>query len=324
MPGALRYDPNPAGLLRARKAVSRYYSGRVSPDRILLTASTSEAYGFLFKLLADPGDEVLVPRPSYPLFEFLAELESVKVVQYPLVYDHGWMIDFDALEALVSVNTRAVVIVNPNNPTGSFIKIAELERLGSFCQRHGLAIISDEVFSDYQLTEDPERVSTLVDVDDVVTFCLSGLSKISGLPQMKLAWIVASDKEAYSRLELIADTYLSVSTPIQCAAATMIEAGHAIQAQIKARTAANLALLRERVVSGSFGLLDVEGGWNAIMRVPRIRTEEEWVLELLSRENVLVQPGFFYDMDREAYLVLSLLTKEELFNEGTARLLALP
>ena len=321
---ALTYDPNPAGMLRAREAVAGYYDHRVSPDRILLTASTSEAYGFLFKLLADPGDEVLVPRPSYPLFEFLAELESVRVVQYPLVYDHGWMIDFAALEHAIGPRTRAIVIVNPNNPTGSFLKLHELQQLANY----KLAIISDEVFTDFAFGPDPRRVTTLAGQNDILAFSLSGLSKIAGLPQMKLGWIVVSGPEgertaAYSRLELIADTYLSVATPVQCAAAALIETRVSIQDQIRRRTTANLAALRDRIKSTAFGLLDVEGGWYAILQAPRIRSEEEWALELLRRENVLVQPGYFYDFDREAFLVLSLLTPEEIFSEGLSRLLAL-
>jgi alanine-synthesizing transaminase len=323
-PDSLQYDPNPAGMLRARESVSRYYNDRVPPDRILLTASTSEAYGFLFKLLADPGDEVLVPRPSYPLFEFLAELESVRVVPYPLIYDHGWMIDFPALEHSIGPRTRVIVIVNPNNPTGSFLKSHELQQLANY----KLPIISDEVFSDFSFAPDPRRVTTLAGQNDVLAFSLSGLSKIAGLPQMKLGWIVVSGPErdrteAYSRLELIADTYLSVATPVQCAAAALIGTRVSIQDQIRRRTAANLAALRERTKSTSFGMLEVEGGWYAILQAPRIRSEEEWALELLRRENVLVQPGYFYDFDREAFLVLSLLTREEVFSEGLSRLLAL-
>ncbi len=323
-PDSLGYDPDAAGMLRAREAVAGYYDGRVSPDRILLTASTSEAYGFLFKLLADPGDEVLVPQPSYPLFEFLAELESVRVVHYPLVYDHGWMIDFAALEDAIGPRTRAIVIVNPNNPTGSFLKRHELQQLAN----HKLAIISDEVFTDFAFAPDPHRVSTLANQNDVLSFSLSGLSKIAGLPQMKLGWIVVSGPEgertaAYGRLELIADTYLSVATPVQCAAAALIGTRVSIQDQHRRRTAANLAALRDRIKSTAFGLLDVEGGWYAILQAPRIRSEEEWALELLRRENVLVQPGYFYDFDREAFLVLSLLTREEVFSEGLSRLLAL-
>jgi len=227
-PRALRYRPAAAGIASARAAISQdYYSGRVHPGRILLTASTSEAYGFLFKLLADPGDEVLVPRPSYPLFDFLAALESVRVVEYPLVYHRGWSIDFDALARQITPRTRAVVVVNPNNPTGSYLKRSELLELSDLCRRHELAIISDEVFCDYALTDDPRRAASLVDVHDVLTFSLSGLSKLIGLPQLKLGWIVTSGPpegrdQAVDRLELIADTYLSVGTPVQWAAAPLL------------------------------------------------------------------------------------------------------
>ena len=268
-----------------------------------------------------------MPRPSYPLFEFLAELDSVKVVQYPLIYDRCWRIDFDTLKDLISPRTRAIVVVNPNNPTGSFLKREELDRMIAICQSHALAIIADEVFADFAFSEDPRRVRTVVQMNEVLAFSLSGLSKISGLPQMKLGWIVVSGPgalraEAYARLELIADTYLSVGTPVQCAADVLIRLRTEIQEQIRRRTAMNLAALREAVKSTAFGLLDVEGGWYAVLQVPRIRSEEEWVLGLLQRENVLVQPGFFYDFDREAFLILSLLTPEEIFSEGIARLLA--
>lgn len=328
-PRALRYEPDPAGTAGAREAVASYYGGRVAPNRLLLTASTSEAYSFVFKLLADPGDEVLVPRPSYPLFEFLADLESVKAIQYPLVYDHGWMIDFDRLAALTSPRTRAIVVVNPNNPTGSFLKREELARLSSLCVERGLALIADEVFADFDFDEDESRVSTLADRElEILSFSLSGLSKVSGLPQVKLGWIVVSGperqrREAFARLEFIADTYLSVGTPVQCAAPVLLGAGISIREQIRRRTAENLRELRQLVRGSAFGLLEVEGGWYATVQVPRIRSEEEWVLELLQRLNVLVQPGFFYDFEREGFVVVSLLTPEPIFKEGIVRLLAL-
>jgi aspartate/methionine/tyrosine aminotransferase len=320
-PRSLSYEPLPAGSAEARAAVAGYYRARgydVAPERILITASTSESYAWLFKLLANPGDEVLVPRPSYPLFEFLAALESVRVVQYPLVYDGCWSVDLEALERSLPPRARAIVLVNPNNPTGSFLKQDELARLVAL----GIPLISDEVFSDYAFRPDPARVSTLVDVEAPLTFCLSGLSKIAGLPQMKLGWIVAGGP-AVERLELIADTYLSVSAPMQNALPRLLEAGAAVQQQIARRTASNLELLRQAVGADSAcQVLDVEGGWYATLRIPRTRTEEEWTLLLLERDNVLVQPGFFYDFDSEAYLVLSLLTPPEVFREGLARLLA--
>lgn len=327
---SLRYEPSPAGAAEAREAVSAYYASRgasVPADRVLLTASTSEAYGHLFKLLADPGDEVLVPRPSYPLFEFLAHLESVRAVEYRLAYDGIWRIDFDALEAALTPRARAIVVVNPNNPTGSFLKTGELARLVALAASRGLAIVSDEVFSDYVFAPDPDRVTTLATVTGALAFSLSGLSKIAGLPQMKLGWIATAGPEeiraaAFARLELIADTYLSVGAPVQYAAARMMDAGARVRERILARVSANLAWLREAVAGSALGVLEVEGGWYATLRVPRTRSEEEWTLELLARDGVLVQPGFFYDFETEAFLVLSLLTPEDVFREGAGRLLA--
>jgi aspartate/methionine/tyrosine aminotransferase len=332
-PRMLVYEPSPAGAAEAREAVASYYAARgerVETGRILLTASTSEAYAWLFKLLCDAGDHVLVPRPSYPLFEFLANLESVEVRQYPLAYHGGWAIDLDALAAAVSERTRAVVLVNPNNPTGSYVKRAEIQALSRLCAQRRMALISDEVFSDYALgeaarSEAAERVSTLVGVEECLTFSMSGLSKVAGLPQMKLGWIVTSGPaklraEAMEKLEWIADTYLSVSTPVACAAARLLAAGELVQRQIRERTAGNLAAAREMLAGSAAGILAVEGGWYITVQAPRVRSEEEWVLELLARENVLVQPGFFYDFESEAYLVLSLLTAPEVFREGVARL----
>jgi aspartate/methionine/tyrosine aminotransferase len=326
-PRALRYDPQPAGSLAAREAVCRYYAETghtVAPDRVLLTASTSEAYQYLFKLLADPGDEVLVPRPSYPLFEYLATMESLHVVSYPLVYHGGWSIDCDALAAAVTARTRAIVLVNPNNPTGSFLKRDELR----FLQSLGRTLISDEVFADYAFTDDVQRVRTLADTTETLSFSMSGLSKIAGLPQMKLGWIAisgpaAESAEAMEKLEWIADTYLSVSTPVQQAAPRLLELGKGIQTQIAARVRANLTRLQSAIAADSpCRILAVEGGWYATLQVPRIRREEEWALELLAYDNVLVQPGFFFDFESEAFLVLSLLTEPDTFREGCHRLLA--
>jgi len=317
---ALRYDPSPRGLESAREAVSQYYGGAIPASRILLTASTSEAYSHLFKLLADPGDEVLVPRPSYPLFEFLALLDSVQVRHYSLRYDGSWHIDFDSIERAITSRTRAIVLVNPNNPTGSFIKRDELERLESF----GIPLISDEVFADYEFARDDSRVPTLAGDRRVLTFSMSGLSKIAGLPQMKLGWIVVSGpnhETALDRLELIADTYLSVATPVQIALPALLAS--TIGQQIRNRTAANLASLRSIVKDSPIQMLNVEGGWYATLQVPRIRGEEEWSLLLLDQCDVLVQPGFFFDFESEAFLVVSLLTPPEVFERGIERLAAL-
>ena len=330
--GALRYDPAPRGLAGAREAVSRYYAERgadVSPARILLTASTSEAYAYLFKLLADPGDEVLTPRPSYPLFDYLAALESVEIRQYPLHYDGVWRIDFDELERAITSRTRAVVTVNPNNPTGSFLKRDERDRLEALTAARRIAIISDEVFSDYAFAPDSSRAGTLASAlnPGPLTFSMSGLSKIAGLPQMKLGWIVASGRchaAALERLELIADTYLSVATPVQAAAPHLFAVAGGVSGQILDRTRANLALLRGLMSANPVcQTLHVEGGWYAILRVPRTCTEEEWALTLLAGHDVLVQPGYYFDFESEAFLVVSLLTPLGVFEEGLRRLFAI-
>lgn len=327
----LVYDPQPSGLRAAREAVSRYYAERgetVEPDRLLLTASTSEGYAYLFKLLTDPGDEVLVPRPSYPLFEFLATMESARVASYPLVYHGGWTIDCHALAAAVTARTRAIVLVNPNNPTGSFVKRDELEFLVRLGSERSMALISDEVFADYAFGGDERRVSTLAECADVLAFAMSGLSKVAGLPQMKLGWIAiagpeAARAEAREKLELIADTYLSVGTPVQNAAARLLSLGRDVRMQIARRTRENLEWLRASIgPQSACRVLAVEGGWYATLQVPRTRKEEDWALELLGEDHVLVQPGFFYDFESEAFLILSLLTGPAAFQEGCRRLLA--
>jgi alanine-synthesizing transaminase len=331
-PRSLRYEPAASGMPAARAAVSDYYANAlgkdVSRDRILLTASTSEAYAFVFKLLADPGDELLVPTPSYPLFDYLAALDAVRVVQYPLVYQRSWNIDFDALARSITPRSRAIVLVNPNNPTGSFLKGSELGALLALCRKHNLALISDEVFADYAFNDDPRLVRSLTGIDEVLTFCLSGLSKVAALPQLKLGWIVTGgppgDREkAFERLELIADTYLSVNAPVQGAAAALLGLRGPLQRQILGRVVANRSFLASQIGPTSpWNLLSTEGGWYAILEAPRIQSEEEWVLNLLIEDGVLVQPGFFFDFEREAFLVISLLTSEDVFREGIHRILA--
>jgi len=327
-PRSLRYEPVPAGMQVAREAISSYYSGQLDAGHIILTASTSEAYGFIFKLLADPCDEVLVPRPSYPLFEFLSALESVRVVNYPLVYHGCWALDCAALASRITARTRAIVLVNPNNPTGSFLKKAELAKLVEICRGRDIALVSDEVFSDYGIEEDRERVSSLVGIEEVLAFSLSGLSKIAGLPQLKLGWIAISGpdelrREAFDRLELIADTYLSVGTPVQWAAPALLASHENIQSQIMQRVRENLAFLRSQIgLASPWRLLALEGGWYATIQAPRIRSEEDWVLSLLAEDHVLVQPGFFFDFETEAFLVVSLLTQPAIFREGARRILS--
>ena len=333
------YDPDPKGSYDAREAVSEYYAKRnsaVDPSQIVLTASTSEAYSYLFKLLTDPGDEILVPRPSYPLFEYLAAMASVQVKQYPLHYDGQWRIDISALEKLASPRTRAMVLVNPNNPTGSFLKRDQWQQVESFAASRGIAVLSDEVFSDYGWGEDAERIASLTRLSltkastnvtgNVLRFSMSGLSKVCGLPQMKLGWIVAQGpgyEQALNGLEWIADTFLSVATPVQVALPRLLDAGMAVQEQILRRTQDNFARLR-RAFDGDLDsvcrVLNVEGGWYATLQVPQTRDEEAWCLALLDQCDVRVQPGFFYDFDSEAFLVLSLLTEPTVFAEGVARI----
>lgn len=307
-PEALLYEPDPRGATAAREALGL-------GSHTLLSASTSEAYAWLFKLLCNPGDEILVPRPSYPLFEFLARLESVEVRQYSLRYAEGWWLDFDSLEHLLTPRTRAILFVHPNNPTGSYLKHPELERLSTICRSRGIALISDEVFAEYPLTDDDARCPTLGGNEECLTFVLGGLSKTAGMPQMKVAWLTASGPgagQAAQRLELIADTYLSVSTPVQHALPALLRHGATVRAQILARTRANLRTLQR----SSLRPLHVEGGWYAVIPTPRSRPEEDWALYLLEHEQTLTQPGYFYDFESDGWLVLSLLTPEADFASG--------
>jgi hypothetical protein len=329
-PKALDYDPHPRGLLTARQAVAAYYQTRgqtIDPARIFLTASTSEAYSWLFKLLTDPGDAILVPQPSYPLFEFLATLEGVEARPYQLHYLHprGWQMDLDSLRQAITSRTRAVVVVNPNNPTGSYLKQSESAQLAAVCREHQLALLVDEVFSDYALADDDDRVTDFT-AASTLTFVLNGLSKLLALPQMKLGWIVVQGAddvrhEAETRLELIADTFLSVNTPVQWAASRWLPQRAELQTQIVARVQTNLEFLAQAVVGSPCRVLQVEGGWSAILEVPRHAPEEELVLALLAEHDVLVHPGYFFAFAREAFLVLSLLPRPEIFQAAVGRLL---
>jgi alanine-synthesizing transaminase len=329
-PQAMDYDPQPKGLPNARGAVAAYYQTqhripRLDPERLILTTSTSEGYSFVFRLLCNPGDELLVPKPSYPLFEFLADLQDVKLVPYPLIYDHGWQMDFSSLQKAVTSSTRGVLAVHPNNPTGSFVHPQELNSLNQFCREHALAIIADEVFLDY--SHDQSTPQSFAANQDALTFTLSGVSKISGLPQMKLAWIVtsgpAADVEvARARLEIIADTYLSMNAPIQWATPVLLEQRKSIQQQLLGRILTNLAELdRQLAAQKSCRRLQVEGGWYAVLRVPVIQTDEELAVDLLGRKSVLIHPGHFYDFPQDGYLVASLITPPDDFRQGTQSLL---
>jgi aspartate/methionine/tyrosine aminotransferase len=330
--GTMLYEPQAKGLFAARSAVAAYYAERgfsVNPENIHLTASTSEAYSYLFKLLADHGDNVLVPQPSYPLFDFLAALEGVELRPYELGYLHpaGWRLDFDSIERAITATTRAIILVNPNNPTGSFIKHDELTRLNEICARRHLALVVDEVFGDYAFGEGASRAASLVENAKALTFVMSGFSKNLALPQMKLGWIVTAGpsalrKEAIERLDLIADTFLSVGAPVQHAAPHWLRLRGGLQGQILDRVKSNHDWLAASVKDTPCRLLSVEGGWYAVLEIPRHHSEEEWVLRLLAEDDVLVHPGYFFDFPREAFLVLSLLPVAEQFRAACERVLA--
>jgi len=389
---AMDYDPQAKGVLAARQAVARYYSGEgsprvrdvasnvsatgeVDPEQMVLTTSTSEGYSFVFRLLCNSGDELLVPKPSYPLFEFLADLQDVKLVPYVLIYAHGWQMDFHSIQRAVTSRTRGVVVVHPNNPTGSYVHASEIGPLHDFCRAHELALIVDEVFLDYELGAsaaqapaqidesdrsaesaappkdkadvrlDPgslharmdrhvpapplgrdDRAGSFAGSDEVLTFTLSGLSKISALPQMKVAWIVTTGpteqvRAAMARLEVIADTYLSMNAPVQWAVPVLLEQRKSIQRQLMERVRGNLAEL-DRQLAGQRACqrLEVEGGWYAILRVPVTRSDEELAIALVREKSVLVHPGHFYDFPRDGYLVVSLIAAKDDFAAGARRL----
>ena len=328
-PSALQYEPNPRGLAVARSAVARYYAERaaiVSNDDIFLTTSTSEAYSYVFRTLCNPDEELLIPAPSYPLFEFLADIQDVRLARYPLVYDYGWQIDFHALEQAITPRTRGVIVVHPNNPSGHFAKPEEMRKLSEICAARGIAIIADEVFLDFALNE--KQIATFAANSGALTFTMSGLSKICGLPQMKAAWLMVSGPEgwkteALARLEVIADTYLSMSAPIQLAIPALLDRRHAFQKQVIARVNENLTELDKQLAGQkSCSRLEVEGGWNAVIRVPATRSDEEFALELLVTRGVYVHPGHFYDFRSEGYLVVSLISPQGNFSQGLRHLLA--
>ena len=329
-PAAMRYDPQPRGLLEARQAVFRYYREShdvfdLDPERLVLTTSTSEAYSYVFRLLCNPRDEILVPKPSYPLFEFLADLSDVKLVPYPLIYDHGWQIDFDSLYEAATPQTRAVILVHPNNPTGSYVSTEETSALNAFSSSRDLALIVDEVFLDYPHDGAPRP--TFVSNTDALTFTLSGLSKISALPQMKLAWVITSGPpalvaQAGARLEIISDTFLSLNAPVQLAAAVLLDQRKQVQPVLIDRLRVNLGELdRQLATTPSCTRLKMDGGWNAVVRVPVVQSDDSLTIDLLRKVTVAVHPGHFYDFASEGHLVVSLITEPHLFKEGISRLL---
>lgn len=337
-PGALVYAPTPRGSPSARAAIAAYYQRRglaVDPEGLTLCASTSEAYSWLFQLLCEPGERVLFPQPSYPLLSTLAELASVRVERYPLWLDptvRRFRIDLEALRAAITDETRALVIVSPNNPTGSALHRDEVRAVLELCREHRLALVADEVFSDYLLDASEDLVPSLLAVPELgergpLAFVMSGFSKVLGLPQLKLGWIATLGAEplrsaAQERLEHIADTFLSVGTPVQLAAPALLAEQPRIRAAIVARLAVNLAALRSRLAGSSCDMLPVEGGWSAVLRLPALCSEEEYVLSLLEQERVLVQPGYFFDFSDEPLVVVSLLTPPSVLDEGLGRLLS--
>jgi alanine-synthesizing transaminase len=327
---ALEYDPQPLGVWTARAAVAADYRRRgviISADRVALTSSTSEAYALLFKLLCDAGDRVLVPHPSYPLVEHLTRLESVDAVPYALEYHGAWRIDIDSVRRSMDERVRAILVVSPNNPTGSFLHRDDLALLSEIAAAGDIPLIGDEVFADYRI-DGAAAATHILAGGDVLAFSLGGLSKSAGLPQLKLGWIGFGGPPdrvdaALARYEIIADTYLSVSTPIQAAAAELIESGTAIRAQILARVKRNLESLRAQAAAfPAISVLPVEGGWSAVMQVPSVGSEEALILALLEKDDVLVHPGYFFDFAREAFIVVSLLVEPPLFDHGVARVLA--
>jgi alanine-synthesizing transaminase len=326
---ALDYDPQPKGLKTAREAVSAYYRERgdqISSEQLVLTTSTSEAYSYVLRLLANPDDEILVSKPSYPLFEFLADLNDVKLVPYPLLYDHGWQIDLHSLQHAITEKSCAIVCVHSNNPTGSYVNAEERSYLNDLCAERGMALIIDEVFLDY--AHDEHHHFSFVSNTGALTFTLSGLSKVSALPQMKLAWIAVSGPEklateAVERLEVMADTYLSVSTPVQLAAPVLLEQRKTVQSQLMRRIHENLRELDCKLsAQRACARLDVEGGWYVVLRVPVMHSDEDLAIALLQECGVLVHPGHFYDFPNDGHLVASLITEPTIFREGLSKIVA--
>jgi aspartate/methionine/tyrosine aminotransferase len=328
-PGLVYYQPDPKGLLEARVVVSQYYNhlgARLSPEDVILTSGTSEGYSFVFRLLCNPGDEVLIPSPGYPLFDFLADLSDVRLVRFPLLYDHGWQIDFHALEELATERARAVVVIHPNNPTGHYVSATEQDQLARFCQKRGLALVADEVFLDFSLPA--RRQLSFVRLNEALAFTLSGLSKICGMPQMKLAWVAVSGPEpekgeALARLEVIADAFLSVGTPAQLAARTLFDMRHAFHAQAMQRIGANLEVLDDELSRQRLcARLAYEGGWTAVLRVPALESDEELAIALLKERAVHAYPGHFYDFRQPGHLIVSLIVPPADFAQGLRRILA--
>jgi alanine-synthesizing transaminase len=327
---SLAYEPEAKGLRTAREAVTEYYreehGAAVDPESLILTTSTSEAYSHVFRLLCDPHDEILVPKPSYPLFEFLGDLQDVELVPYALQYAHGWFLDFASARRSLTPRTRAILLVHPNNPTGSYVKAEEVERLNGLCREENLALIVDEVFLDYPLSGDARK--TFTGNRDALTFTLSGLSKISALPQMKVAWVATSGPEsltrpALERLEIIADTYLSLSSTVQWALPELLAQRRTLQPQMQQRVRANWAQLQTLARGKRCEVLESEGGWYGVLRTPGALSGENLAIEIMQRALVLVHPGHFYNFPSDDFLVVSLIVSTDQFEQGMSRLSAI-
>jgi len=328
-PRGLTYEPDPRGPMAARKIVAAGYEpwgATPDPRRIVLAASTSEAYGLLFRLFCDPGDAVLVPSPSYPLFEHLARLEGIEAATYTLDGDAGWRIDFPTLESC-SARVRAVVVVHPNNPTGSFVHPDDRQRLVALCRDREWALIADEVFLPYPLDGGPGEGTTFATVDDCLCCTLGGLSKSLGLPQLKVAWVVVTGPEelvepALDGLDFVADAYLSVSTPAALALPSLLAAGASLPDAIANRCRTNLEFFRDLVSDHeAMTLAPVGGGWSAVLRAPSVLNEEELCLRLLERCGIAVHPGHFFGFADDGRLVLSLLPQSDVFSDGVRGML---
>ncbi len=325
-----QYDPHPLGLFEARQAVAADYARRgvpVSPSRVALTTSTSESYSLLFKLLCDPGDSVLVPQPSYPLFEYLTALDGIEGRPYRLASDGGWSFDASAVHESIGERTRAVLVVSPNNPTGARLRRDALQSLAELCRDRGIALVGDEVFADYEVVPATGAARSVLEQNEALTFGLGGLSKSAGLPQLKLGWMAVSGPEAMAaeameRLEVVCDAYLSVATPVQQAAAALLSRGAAVRQQIADRVLLNYRCLVELVTDyPACRVPPIEGGWTAVIRAPAVMPDDTRALELLHREGVLVHPGYLYDFEREGHFVVSLLCRPEEFRTGVRRVL---